>query len=76
MKKIQNFKNHFSNAQQLTRQQMKMVLGGIESTTSTECAVYCGNEKKTRDCGKGVSCTTDGTKICCGSDCKEQCAAA
>lgn len=74
MKKIESLNLNFSNAQQLTRQQMKKVMGGTPLTTISECAVYCGTEKKTRDCGRGVSCVTNGSTITCGgSDCKDMC---
>jgi len=39
-----------------------------------ECSVNSPNgENKTRDCGRGVSCSTNGTTIYCGSDGQDKC---
>lgn len=53
MKRIKNFGIAFSNSTQLTRQQMKKVMGGQEASTTQSadsCNAYCGD-------GSGYTCS-------------------
>jgi bacteriocin-like protein len=53
---------------QLSKNEMKKVLGGQLAPQST-CSVQCSTgDFKTRDCGSGSTCSTSGTTISCNSE--------
>ena len=58
----------------ITRNEMKKIKGGLVAPPAACCSVTCGNgDKKERECGSQIVCTTSGTTICCGSDCINVC---
>jgi hypothetical protein len=52
----------------LTRSQQQHVKGGLAADPLSECSIPCNGKTETRNCGRGVSCTTNATQIICGSD--------
>jgi len=61
---------------------MKNIKGGVQASYSSLggpdvacCSVTCLNgDKKERECGSQIHCTTQGTTICCSSgDCINVC---
>lgn len=62
------------NYSNLTPEVQKMIKGGEDEVLSS-CSIICPetHEVKSRDCGRGVSCTTSETTIYCGSDGQEMC---
>ena len=61
----------------LTRIEMKKIKGGLMAPPASCCSVTCGNgDIKERECGSGTTCSTNGTKVCCGNDgCIDLCTA-
>lgn len=66
MKRIKSLGINFSDAQQLTRQQMKKVMGGIVPTTGNTCNAYCTNNASicTGRCSYCVDGWNAGGKLC------------
>ncbi|QRQ60046.1 hypothetical protein [Sphingobacterium multivorum] len=67
------------NQEILSREELKNIMGGFTGSGDSgfsSCTLTCDDAKKTKlskDCGYGVSCSTDKSNIYCGGEKAETC---